>query len=313
MVDSAPTLPAPLGRVPITITLPQQGNQFGFGSAVSASSDFDWGANPDYRWRIGVITEGGLVPLVERYELQHSSPLTAFFMSQPRSTGINYGPEPMPVVGEQVTLEFEITDGLVIGQVAQTTVQWNPTFGLGNQAYLIAQSGTASGGFTQGDRDLLTATERRSQTIGEPADLTIRTASGPISSTLAQIFSRQALDTLTLAEITTGPTPDPVRALISEWWWGIIIRVTTIPEDMVPRTPDEQWYFPDLAVLRIFRGTDLEYRRGIHTPTFMQEQPWQWGWNILNTVPVLGVPPETTIAVDWRLGCAGQVFLQRFP
>jgi hypothetical protein len=170
-----------------------------------------------------------------------------------------------------------------------------------------------SGGFTDQDRILLQTTESRSTLLGELGTLVVQTASGPVTTTLSELFSRKALDTLTLEELTSGPTTDPVRASIGLWFYGVIVRVTEIPEDMVPKTPDEQWYFPDLAVLRIFRGVDLEFRRGIHTPTFMQENPWQWGWGFLNENPILGVPPETTVAVDWRAGVSGQVFLQRLP
>jgi len=200
--------------------------------------------------------------------------------------------------------------GVVISE-ATTNGTWDAVSGIPIQLQERGSSG--SGGFTALDRQNLQAIEVRSQVLGEPTDMVLQQASGPIRTTLGKIFSRQLLDTLTLDELTSGPTSDPVRASIALWYYGVIVRVTTIAEDLVAKTPDLQWYFPDLAVLRVFRGVDLQYRRGIHTPTFMVEQPWQWGVQILNTVDVLGVPPDITIAVDWREGCAGQVFLQRLP
>jgi hypothetical protein len=104
-----------------------------------------------------------------------------------------------------------------------------------------------------------------------------------------------------------------VRFTFSVWFTAVIVRVTTIAEDLTPKTPDAEWYFPDLAVLRVYRGGDLEFRRGIHTPTFLSEKPWQWGWSFLNQIPILGTPPDTTVAVDWRAGCCGQVFLMSLP
>jgi hypothetical protein len=214
-----------------------------------------------------------------------------------------------PAVGTPVHIGFQLFDGTQTNPIDTEVTQapWDPVAG----AYQVPVSG--QGGFTESDRLQLQATEKRTQVLGEPEQLVIQQPSGPVLTTLGQIFSRQTLDALTLDELTSGPTFDPVRVQFAGWYYGVIVRVTTIAEDLVPKTPDSQWYFPDLAVLRIFRGADLEYRRGIHTPTFMQEQPWQWGSNILNTFDVLGVPPDLTIAVDWRPGCAGQVFLQRLP
>lgn len=201
--------------------------------------------------------------------------------------------------------------GVVDSGVLQT--QWDTTTGLGYQSFANSQTTTVQGGFTQSDRVLLQQTDARTQLLGNLGDLVIQTASGPIQTTLAALFSRKSLDLLTLDEITDGPTCEPVSAQVGLWFYGVIVRVTTIASDIELKTPDLQWSFPDLAVLRIFRGADLEFRRGIHTPTFMQENPWQWGWGFLNENPILGVPPETTVRVDWRAGCCGQVFLQRLP
>ncbi len=193
-----------------------------------------------------------------------------------------------------------------------TRFVWEPTAAAWALTSKVLET-SAGGGLTAEQAAQLADTERRTQTLGEPVDLVLSTASGIVTSTLAQIFSRQTLDQLTLSEVTSGPTCEPVRALVSSWATAAIVRVTTIGEDLTPRTPDADWYFPDLAVLRIFRGGDLQYRRGIHTPTFMVDQPWQWSWQFLNQLQVLGNPPDITIAVDWRPGCCGQVFLMSLP
>ncbi len=207
-----------------------------------------------------------------------------------------------------VTVELTTSTGVVEDSGTSDAYTWDSTTNLWT---LVEQA--AAGGFTADDRALVTDTERRSQVLGEPLDLVLSTASGFVTSTLAQLFSRTTLDQLTLSEVTSGETCEPVRALVSTWATAVIVRVTTIGEDLVPRTPDANWYFPDLAVLRIFRGGDLQYRRGIHTPTFMVDQPWQWSWQFLNELQVLGNPPDITIAVDWRPGCCGQVFLMSLP
>jgi hypothetical protein len=104
-----------------------------------------------------------------------------------------------------------------------------------------------------------------------------------------------------------------VRAKFSFWFYGVVVRVTTIDPELTPKTPDGQWFFPDLAVLRVFRGADLQYRRGIHTPTFLTDQAWDRGWNIRNQLDLFGVPPDNELAVDWRPGCCGRVFFLKWP
>ena len=204
-----------------------------------------------------------------------------------------------------------VVNGVAAEQTAFVAL-WNNTTWIGQQI-AERQQAAGSAGFTDSDRQLLTQTEVRSQVLGEPTDLIVQHASGPQQLTIGQLFSRTALDTLTLVEATQGPTTEPVRVQFGLWYYGVIVRVTQIADDLVPRTPDDQWYFPDLAVLRIIRGVDLESRHGIHTPTAIFAHPWETGNFFRNTLDALGVPPDRTLAVDWRAGCGGQVFFQRFP
>ena len=209
-----------------------------------------------------------------------------------------------------VTATLEQPGNIVVdrGEIPAT---WTTDAGLGQQVREKAQG--TGGGLTPAQAQQLTDTERRTRTVGEPTDLVWTSASGPQQVTLASIFSRPTLDTLTLTEVTSGETCDPVRFLVDQWFHAVIVRVTTIDPELVPKTPDLNWYFPDLAVLRVMRGEDLEFRRGIHTPTFLQEKPWQWGWLFDSNNPFMGTPPDPQVLVDWRLGCCGQVFLMALP
>jgi len=313
VVNPASTLAAPLANaVPITITLPQaNGSWIGPGATVTAQTDVQGPLPSDTQWNYQVRLGSDETPVWEEFVFQNVNPNSNVIMvKDPRKSTTRTHEQPTEGQQVSVTVELQTSSGIV--DSGTTTATWHATTGLGVQSFLQPQT-QAAGGFNDQDRALLTATERRTQTLGEPTDLVVTQPSGQTVVTLENIFSRQTLDQLTLDELTAGPTGDPVRAQLALWFFGVIVRVSTIPEDMVPKTPDGQWYFPDLAVLRIFRGVDLEYRRGIHTPTFMQENPWQWGWGFLNVTQILGVPPETTVAVDWRLGVEGQVFLQRLP
>lgn len=294
--------------MPITITLPVDGSPFGPGLLLSASSSEPIPDPGSRRWAIAIEAEGGF-PLTQHFVFEHGNTLRQYFLINQGQFGLtlNVGLQ-QPIHGQPYRVLVEHEDQGIVTASASTAITWDGQSGLGLQAFQ-QRTAAASGGFTETDRALLTAVDGRTQLIGEPGSLQIQNSLGTVATTLSEIFSRSTLDRLTLQELTSGETCDPVRVDISfSWFHAIIVRVTTIAEDLVPKTPDHEWYFPDLAVLRIFRGADLEFRRGIHTPTFIQERPWQWGWQFLNVVPILGTPPETNVAVDWRPGCCGRVY-----
>lgn len=300
--------------MPISFPLNPNGAVLGPGLTISWSSDFVGPLPVGSEWEIDLRGDGGEEAIWIKALLGTQSPFGGHYTPfvQALNTGWNTSTQ----------LGFTIRDG----GPASATVQLRTPTGVVDSGTLSgtwdARSGLAqdlesttgvSGGFTQQDRLQLQAIETRSQVLGEPEQLVVQTPSGLQTRTIGQMLSRPLLDLLTLEEATSGPTSDPVRFAIREYYFGVIVRVTTIAEDLVAKTPDLEWYFPDLAVLRVFRGADLQFRRGIHTPTFMTEHPWEWGLPILNQTDILGIPPDVTIAVDWRAGCAGQVFLQRFP
>lgn len=267
----------------------------------------------DWHWRIGIGRRGDERP---SYIIQGpiGSPLDHQFFVTVGGNTPGWTTTPQGTIGLQtgadagVTVELIDSVGTVHDSGTDNGFVWDSTTNL----WTLVQQGQ-SGGFSSDDRALLTATERRTLVLGEPTDLTVNTPSGLLPITLGQLFSRSFVDQLVLDEVTGGETCDPVRFTYNEWYSGIAVRVTTIDPALTPKTPDNDWYFPDLAVLRIFRGPDLKFRRGIHTPTFITDEPYEWGWNIRNFLEVLGAPPATTVAVDWRPGCCGRVFLVRIP
>lgn len=299
--------------MPITITVPPLQNGVGPGMYIHLASDFVGPFPAEAEWLVTLSADSEEQFQFYRVARPCTGPLTTFQVLV-NTDEIFW--QPVRAFPRQDAVTFIHARINTNSGVIDSGVQnfpWVATEGLGAQINSSVGATTVQGGFTAQDRVLLQQTDARTQLLGNLGDLVVETASGPITTTLATLFSRKSLDLLTLDELTAGPTCDPVRASLGLWFYGVIVRVTTIPEDIVFKTPDQQWSFPDLAVLRIFRGADLEFRRGIHTPTFMQENPWQWGWGFLNENPILGVPPETSIAVDWRVGCCGQVFVQRLP
>jgi hypothetical protein len=300
--------------VPITITLPGPGSAFGPGSFINASTTHVFGDPGSAEWEIAIKRSNELVYTV--FAIKQIDQLHWIWQGElGQGTYVRQPDQRDLKLDDPINMTLEVSDGGVVVESANVDLTWNGEAFLGQQAYELAlQAQTpVQGGFTAQDRAVLQTTSDRTTLLGEIGDLVVQTTSGPLSTTLAQIFSRQSFDRLTLDEVTDGPTCDPVRANLALWYTGVIVRVTTIAPDLVAKTPDASWYFPDLAVLRVFRGGDLIYRRGIHEPTFMVENPWQFGWNFLNQTQILGVPPQTSIAVDWREGCCGQVFLQFLP
>lgn len=299
--------------MPITLTLPVDGGAFGPGLLVNASSTEPIPDPGSRRWAIAIEDEGGF-PISQVFVNEHGSTFRQYFMINQGQFGLtlNTGLQ-QPIQGRAYRVVVEHEDQGIVTSSASRAITWDGQSGLGLQAFQQRAGGAIQGGFTAEDRQLLQTTTDRTSLLGEIGQLVVSTASGLVPTTLAEIFSRNTLDKLTLDELTSGETCDPVRVTVADWYYSIIVRVTTIREDLVPKTPDHEWYFPDLAVLRIFRGADLEYRRGIHTPTFKVEKPMEWGWQILQAARVLGVAADYTIAVDWREGCCGRVFISRFP
>lgn len=299
--------------MPITIAPAPDLTTIGPGLPLQLSSNFIGPFPSDSQWHLDINLDADFVKPFLSFTHPCTGPIIQLNMFIDK-TWAEQRKGWTPIEDRIVVVEARITTNTgTIDSGTNTTLHWDGQTGL---SYLIeAQSGTTpvEGGFTESDRQLLSATEQRSTILGEVGQLVVKTASGPVPTTLSELFSRPLLDTLTLDELTTGPTCDPVRVRVADWYFGVIVRVTTVADGLVPKTPDGSWYFPDLAVLRIFRGADLEYRRGIHETSFMVEKPWQWGWQVLNVARFFGVAADYTIAVDWREGCCGQVFLQRFP
>lgn len=300
--------------MPITIEFPPVQSTVGPGLEVHLRSDFIGPFPSDAQWHLAIT----LTPDFQQPFIFLTRPCTGNFTtylvmadSQWNETRGGW----VPTEQGEVNLIAQIQTQSGVIDSGNLAARWDATSGLGFQIQALTRGqGTVEGGFTAEDRALLTATDSRTQLLGELGDLVVQTASGPLTTTLANLFSRNSLDRLIFEEITSGPTCDPVRVVLAPIaQFAIAVRVTTVPEDIQFRTPDGEWSFPDLAVLRIFRGEDLQFRRGIHEVTFETEAPWEWGANFLNK-NLLGIaPPQTQIMVDWRQGCCGQVFIRHMP
>lgn len=300
--------------MPISVTSPA-GTTIGPGVGINLRSDLVGPISPTWTWRLRVVRptdEQNIVVLESPVWSVDDHQVHLVVEGDPLNLGqtTGYAQQVSANTNDNVNLTVQLVDELdaVHDSGALGTYRWDTST---SSSRRLASS--AGGGLTPEQAAQLDAIDGRTQLIGEPGDLVVEGASGPAPSTLAAIFSRSTLDRLTLFEVTAGETCEPVRANYAAWFSSVIVRVTTIDPTLTPKTPDHEWYFPDLAVLRVFRGGDLYFRRGIHTPTFFEQNPWEWGWQILNQTQILGAPPDLTVAVDWRPGCCGRVFLVALP
>lgn len=208
------------------------------------------------------------------------------------------------VADDSVTLTTSVRDA-ANHQVdsANVAATWDPVSGLHVLQIETTRARTTDTSGIQSAIDLVYSAVRPILT----------TATGAIQVTLADIFSYKTLDLLTLTEMSSGVTCDPVVFSLTGAVTGIIVRISTVPDTIVPHTPDGDWYYPDLAVLTVFRGADREYRRGIHTTTQLIT-PFPGIWGPLAPVFPLGfAPPGITVRVDWLAGVCGQVFITQLP
>lgn len=298
--------------MPITITPLPPLNKFGPGLLTTFQSSLIGPLAVGTKWNIVLSTgpEGTFAETI--YQFQRDAFQVPFVQWVPRTSDLVHeqiGPQ-RPAPGTTVYMVAQLlSPSNAVLDSGTLSEQFDATTGLSEQTATLVGALPTSG-FTSTDR---TTIENGLTTITDGITSTIQTAAGAVQATLGQIFSRQGLDRLTLSELTSGPTSDPVRANIDGPWYGVIVRMTTIAPNLEPMTPDQDWYLADLAVLRVRRGIDLEFRRGIHTSSWMELSPWKYGNLILDIAELGIVPPECEVLVDFKVGCAGQVFLMAWP
>lgn len=195
------------------------------------------------------------------------------------------------VAGQNAFIVAQLVDNRGVALDSGTRqVTWDPTSGLPMQiAYNRSQDQSDThGALTQEQStQLLETWESSAQVIS--VDSTIPSTSGP--GLPGQVISAQL--------------PLPV--------FGLIVRVTSLPPDIVLGTPDQDYAFPSLAVATIFRGSDIWMRVPVHTTSKMIPL-----FSDLITAAVATITAATWLAdmsyqVAFREGVAGEVIEMRFP
>lgn len=275
--------------MPINITPPPGLNAIGPGLVIGLQSNF-----------VGPLPSGSFFNLSV---FQHTTENVIWEENLP-TTGTIVGLQLMTNQGQGATTVSaaaktgDTTD--VVAKLQETpstvidsgTVQlpWDGQSGLGQQAIaLSSQQGSGTGGGL---------TDQQAQQLAETHQST---------------FPSNLLDALTLIPLTSGPTSGPVNSNLLDTVFGILVRIASVPSSLTPTTPDGDYWFHSLAVVRIFRGSDLWKRVPIHTSSKIVGLLDD---NIVAAVTALTATQwllNMTLQTTFAPGVTGQVFLMRFP
>lgn len=271
--------------MPITITNPVTG-LFGPGATVLASTDLIGPIPIDFFWRISLTT--AVTEQVQfRTDIQTFGSRTLSTIWLNPQNQILASHQQVIKDGDSARLLVELISAQqIVQESASVAVTYETTTGLPVIQQELQVPG--SGGLTE---------EQALQ----------------LETTAQATAVDQLLDFLTLTEATSGPTGAPLVVPLGTATFGVIVRLATIPDDLVPSTPDGQYWVKTLAVVRVFRANDLWFRVPIHTPTkivpFAHEGLTVWVTQAELNNWILNI----RVLVDFLPGVTGQVYLMHTP
>lgn len=259
----------------------------GPGQVIQLHTDFIGPIQTGSTWEVGIFpTSSTETPIVRETYLANTNQERVGPMMLPQT--IHSIPTVAVPAGTQVfvTLDLKDPNGLVI-DAGTTTLPWEPQTGLGLQ-------------------------QQQSQSVSTGGGLTAQQAQQLTDIHVSAVIN-QLVNAITLVPVTSGPTFDPVITDLPDLIFGVITRIETIPDGLAPSTPDQQYWVPTLATVRVFRGNDLWIRAPIHTPTKITNLHSEALLMGLAAITVGNWILDMRLLVDWHEGVAGEVFLMRFP
>lgn len=275
--------------MPITITVPTPGSPIGPGVQLDVSTDFIGPIPAGSRWIFTLrpaTSNPSEIPIGEEFFVSQSPRLAPKFWVD-GGTKVRHSEQASVTDGTSVKLDVEFVDnnqvpidisGQVVGPFSSTAGElWKPQY------------------FPQPGQGL---TPVEAQQLQELHDAQVPTIN---------------LDALLLPEITNGPQGGFVNFTLPDPVFGLLVQIANVPPELIPDTPDGDYWFPSLAVVRLFRGDVLWLRIPIHTSNKLI--------GLLDQNLTLGVSALTstlwslklTVQVSFREGVTGQVFLMRIP
>lgn len=270
--------------MPIVVTEPAPSTPFGWGHLVDIITDTPGPFLPPLTWELTMMDSD----LAKTWGEQTVSVTDPHVPTQVKFTPSQSFAIPMQNAFQQsraASLRVQLVSSGTVSEQLVVPVQLDVLGWLNEQATKQAAAGS---GFTTEDRALLQQTQ-------------------------GSTFLSLSLDELFLEELTSGAQGGFVNANLGVWIYGVIVRIATVPADFRVDTADGDYWLKSLAVVRIYRGSDVWKRVPVHTSSklisFVEEGlvsavaallPIQW---------LVGI----SVQVSFAEGVTGRVFLMRQP
>lgn len=132
-----------------------------------------------------------------------------------------------------------------------------------------------------------------------------------LEETHASTFPAISLDALLLQELTNGPQGGFVGAQLAAWIAGVIVRIAEVPPEFRVNTADGLYWVRSLAVVRIYRGTDLWKRVPVHTESKLIDFQEEGLVSAVTSILPLQWLLQMSVRVHFAEGVTGRVFLMR--
>lgn len=134
-----------------------------------------------------------------------------------------------------------------------------------------------------------------------------------LSETHASTFPTISVDALTLQALTQGPQGGVVAAQLGAWIYGVIVRIAEVPPEFHVNTADGNYWTRSLAVVRIYRGSDLWKRVPIHTSSKLVSFVEEGIVSAVAAVLPIQWLLQISVQVSFAEGVTGEVFLMEAP
>lgn len=221
-----------------------------------------------------------------------------------RNGGVSFGNYAIPVGQNVHVITQLIQPGNVVVDSGATAIPWVNSSD--DYRALLLQIPAAGTGLTTTQADQLTQIVNNTTSTKEDT-------SGPISVPISELLQVQSINTLLASEITSGPQPGFVASDIGEFCWGVLVKIASLGPNDVPLTPDGDWFVRDLAVVRIFRDSELFIRAPIHTTSKIVDLHPDKASFLIRAIESELWPDTMTVQVNFADGITGQVFLLILP
>jgi len=207
----------------------------------------------------------------------------------PLSTrAVVFGPgRGQPKTGDQVPVTVQLNEPSGTVDSGTVTLPWDAQQGQPVQAVKLAQEATGGG-----------LTDAQAQQLDQ------------IHAEVAPFIS---LDALTLTDLTGGVPSDFVSAQLPDAIFGVIVRLTQIPAQLETILADNNYWRQTLAVVHVFRGSDLWLRAPIHTSNRMVPFPQEGIVTAAAENELTAWLLQMSLQVTFAPGVLGLVFLMKYP